>query len=133
MNTSVCVVHLQWDGPFTWSEKNALNGPSDYGVYQVYGCHSVYGVDTLLYIGKASDQTFAKRLGQEDYWMYHQDFRRLSVYVGRCSGWVAHARTKFGLIRSTVLRSCSSSHTGQRGMRGRRLTGMIHAYRSSTF
>jgi len=87
MNKPVIVLHLQWDGPFTWSEKDKLNGPGDYGVYQVYGCHSVYGVDTLLYIGKASDQRFAKRLGQEGHWIYHQDFQRLSVYVGRCSGW----------------------------------------------
>jgi len=87
MNKPGTVVHLQWDGPFTWGEKDKLNGPSHFGVYQVYGCHSVYGVDTLLYIGKASDQTFAKRLRQEEHWLYHQDFQRLSVYVGRCSGW----------------------------------------------
>ena len=82
-----CIVHLQWSGPLTWSQKNKLTGPTDYGVYQIYGCHSVYGVDTLLYIGKASQQTFAKRLKQEGDWIFHQDFERLTIYVGRCSGW----------------------------------------------
>jgi hypothetical protein len=81
------IVHLQWDGPFTWDGKDKLNSGIDYGVYQVYGCHSVYGVDTLLYIGKARDQTFATRLRQEEHWLYHQDFQRLSIYVGRCSSW----------------------------------------------
>jgi len=87
MDKSVTIIHLQWDGPFTWTTKDTLTGPTDYGIYQVYGCHSVYGVDTLLYIGKASDQTFAQRLRQEWQWREHQDFQRLSVYLGRCHGW----------------------------------------------
>jgi hypothetical protein len=87
MVTPVRTVHLQWDGPFSWQKKDELTGPSDYGVYQIYGCHAVYGVDTLLYIGKANRQTFAVRLNQECHWLFHQDFQRLSVYVGRCSGW----------------------------------------------
>ena len=36
---SSCVIHLQWSGPYTWTEKNKLNGPEDFGVYQIYGCH----------------------------------------------------------------------------------------------
>ena len=51
MNKPMTVVHLQWTGPFDWEKKDKLNSGTDYGVYQVYGCHSVYGVDTLLYIG----------------------------------------------------------------------------------
>lgn len=93
------IVHIQWAGPFSWEGKQKsdrplmhesvsnLNGPSDYGVYQVYGCHAIYGVDTLLYIGKASEQTFAVRLRQESDWVWHSDLQRLSVYVGRLSGW----------------------------------------------
>ena len=87
MNKPVTVAHLEWAGPFDWEKKDKLNGDTDYGVYQVYGCHSVYGVDTLLYIGKARDQTFAKRLRQEEHWEFHQDSGRLSIYVGRLSGW----------------------------------------------
>ncbi len=87
MGKPVTVVHLQWDGPCNWKEKDKLNGECDYGIYQVYGCHSVYGVDTLLYIGKASEQTFATRLSQEERWQYHQDAQRITFYVGRVSGW----------------------------------------------
>jgi hypothetical protein len=81
------IIHIQWEGPHTIKEKDRLNGPSDYGVYQVYGCHPVYGVDTLLYIGKACEQTFATRLNQEGQWITHQDSQRLSFYVGRLGDW----------------------------------------------
>jgi hypothetical protein len=81
------VVHLQWAGPYTWEEKDKLSNSEDFGVYQIYGCHSIYGVDVLLYIGKASSQTFAGRLSQQWHWLGHQDPQRITVYVGRCSGW----------------------------------------------
>lgn len=81
------VIHLQWYGPFTWTQKDELHGPEDYGLYQVYGCHFIYGVDVLLYIGKASRQTFAARLNQEGHWLGHQDSQKVSIYIGRCSGW----------------------------------------------
>jgi hypothetical protein len=80
-------VHLEWEGPKTWEEKDSLVSPIDYGIYQIYGCHPVHGADCLLYIGKACDQTFASRLKQEVDWMADADFGRLSIYVGRCSGW----------------------------------------------
>jgi hypothetical protein len=80
-------VHLQWDGPKAWQEKAKLKSTKDYGIYQIYGCHPVHGADCLLYIGKACDQPFAVRLKQEVDWMYDADFGRLSIYVGRCSGW----------------------------------------------
>lgn len=80
-------VHLQWDGPKTWEEKAKLNTAIDYGIYQIYGCHPVYGADCLLYIGKACDEPFAIRLKQEVDWMEDADFGRLNIYVGRCSGW----------------------------------------------
>ena len=81
------IVHLQWEGPFTWEGKNKLVNKSDYGIYQIYGCHPIYGSEVLLYIGKACKQTFADRLNQEWQWPHHQDAERISIYVGRCSGW----------------------------------------------
>ena len=79
------VIHLQWDGPFTLQEVQGMNDDYDYGVYQVYGSHPVYGSDVLLYIGKASEQTFSTRLRQE-YWHYNQDARNIRYYVGRLAG-----------------------------------------------
>jgi hypothetical protein len=81
------VIHLQWSGPFTWEEKDKLTGPEDYGVYQIYGCHPIYGSDVLIYVGQANKQTFSVRLNQERWWPAHHDFQRLSIYVGKCHGW----------------------------------------------
>ena len=41
----------------------------------------------MLYIGKASKQTFAKRLKQQTGWISHQDFGELKIYIGRLSGY----------------------------------------------
>ena len=79
------VIHLQWDGPFTLEEVQKMNADHDYGVYQVYGSHPVYGSDVLLYIGKAGAQTFSVRLQQES-WHYNQDAGNIRYYVGRLAG-----------------------------------------------
>jgi hypothetical protein len=60
------IFHLYWK-KYLWSEAvlenfNDFNTDRDFGIYQIYGDHPVYGDDTLLYIGKAAQQTFAKRL-----------------------------------------------------------------------
>ncbi len=80
------IIHIEWQGPFHWKEIKSLSAPSDRGIYQVYGCHPLYGADVLLYIGKTDNQTFARRLKQESFWQWHQDFGRLSLYVGRLAG-----------------------------------------------
>ena len=60
------VYHLYWE-KHSWSEVilnnfNDFDTDRDFGIYQVYGNHPVYGDDTLLYIGKAEQETFAKRM-----------------------------------------------------------------------
>jgi len=90
-------IRIEWDGPFnlfdigyneneerySLTEETTLNNEKvDYGVYQVYGCHPIYGNDVLLYIGKAERQTFARRLSQES-WEYNTDFKNIKFYVGR--------------------------------------------------
>ena len=80
------IIHIEWDGPYTIGQLPELkNEVSDYGVYQVYGAHPVYGSNVLLYIGKADEQTFGVRLKQED-WIYNQDSQRVKFYVGRLAG-----------------------------------------------
>ncbi len=82
------LIHIQWEGPLPYDEaKRLVDEHADYGVYQIYGAHPVYGSDVLLYIGRANSQTFGIRLRQE-YWNYHnQDAARVCVYVGRLSGY----------------------------------------------
>jgi len=96
-NIDICV---EWEGPFSLedigydensnkysiSKELPLNDDKkDYGIYQVYGYHPVYGNNVLLYIGKADDQTFAKRLSQEG-WAYNEDYKNIQIYVGRLFG-----------------------------------------------
>ena len=56
-------------------------------MYQIYGHHTVYGPGTLIYLGKAEEQTFGRRLGQHG-WL--KDFEMaegaVGVHVGRLAG-----------------------------------------------
>lgn len=81
-------IHVQWSGPYTYDVACALrNDNEDFGVYQIYGSHPVYGSDVLLYIGKAERQTFGVRLSQESWNFHNQDSSKLMVYVGRLAGY----------------------------------------------
>jgi hypothetical protein len=81
-------IHVQWDGPHTYDDAcNLQNDNQDFGVYQIYGAHPVYGSDVLIYIGKAEMQTFGKRLSQESWNFHNQDSSKLMVYVGRLAGY----------------------------------------------
>jgi len=90
-------IRIEWEGSYSLEDigynknedsysitKNTFlnDGNIDYGIYQVYGSHPVYGTDVLLYIGKAQKQTFAKRLSQEA-WEYNEDFQNIKFYIGR--------------------------------------------------
>lgn len=81
------IIHIDWSGPHTLKSVASLNGPSDYGIYQIYGRHLVYGSDVLLYIGRAVGQTFAARLAQEtEQWSNNSDAGRVEIYTGRLWG-----------------------------------------------
>jgi hypothetical protein len=80
-------VHVIWKGPYRHDKLAYLrNEDSDYGVYQVYGSHPVYGSDVLIYIGKAVQQTFGVRIPQSGWDEYNGDPDNLKVYVGRLAG-----------------------------------------------
>lgn len=78
-------IHIEWEGVFSLKDLKSgkLNDGKKYGIYQIYGCHPVYGNDVLLYIGKADAQTFNKRLTQEWWWEQNSDAKNLKIYVGR--------------------------------------------------
>lgn len=74
---------ISWQGPIPLKEINKYQSSNDYGIYQIYGHHPVYGNNVLLYIGKADDQTFGKRISQEENWEFNQDSDNVEVYIGR--------------------------------------------------
>ncbi|MCM3709184.1 hypothetical protein [Sporosarcina luteola] len=84
--TNVRLIHIEWEGPYSLqSLTDLMNEEMDYGIYQVYGRHPVYGSDVLLYIGKADLQTIGKRISQEGWWNTN-DSGRLLIYAGRLAG-----------------------------------------------
>lgn len=81
-------IHINWSGPYAYTDAIKLRSTSeDYGIYQVYGTHPVYGSDVLIYIGKADQQTFGVRLSQEAWQKTNSDSSNLTVYVGRLAGY----------------------------------------------
>jgi hypothetical protein len=72
--------------PYKLTEINTLmNEETDYGIYQIYGKHPVYGNDVLLYIGKSDRQTLGLRISQEN-WLDTNDSNNTKIYVGRLHG-----------------------------------------------
>ncbi len=81
------VIHIEWTGPHAPSELVNLCKSIDYGIYAIYGHHPVYGSDTLLYVGKAQDQTFGQRIRQEGWDKGSmEDPAHTEIYVGRLKG-----------------------------------------------
>ncbi|MCM3257028.1 hypothetical protein M3664_04435 [Paenibacillus lautus] len=79
-------VDMDWEGPFKLDELNRVdNNLKDYGIYQIYGFHPVYGSNVLMYIGLAARQTFCQRIKQEG-WEANKDYKNIEVYVGRLCG-----------------------------------------------
>lgn len=81
-------IFIDWDGPYSFDELDELEDPRvDYGLYQVYGAHPLYGEEVLLYLGQTGERTFGDKLNQERaYWEAEEEFQPLTVYVGRLMG-----------------------------------------------
>lgn len=79
-NMAMIDIEIEWEELTSATDIASKTGPNDYGIYQIYGKHPVHGY-TLLYVGKAEEQTFATRLKQHEYWLKHEEQPR--IYVGR--------------------------------------------------
>jgi len=101
-------IKIEWCGPFSPEEvikkmddagKLPDYGGEDYDLYQIYGKHILCGEDTLLYIGKAVEKTFAIR------------FRRHK----KC--WIVRKTLKFISVGSMTLKDILRKITGSHGER----------------
>lgn len=81
--TSPRLVRIEWDKAQSLDEalSSNLTTTEDYGLYQVYGNHVVFGPSSLLYVGRNTEQTFKNRLDQHRYWLKHE--QDVSIRVGR--------------------------------------------------
>ena len=76
------LVRIEWVGSFSLDYViDELNGKDDYGLYQIYGTHIVYGANVLLYIGKAEGLTFSQRFSQHSEWLSEEE--GVSIRIGR--------------------------------------------------
>jgi hypothetical protein len=103
-------IHIEWEGPFSYKDALTQKSEKDYGIYQIYGWHPVYGSDVLLYIGKADHQHFGVRLGQETWWPLMPDAQRTSVYLGRFAGVITPADKKWGSMITKAERLLIFAH-----------------------
>jgi hypothetical protein len=95
------IYKLNWSGPFDYKDikdrkhiekEFELLEPLDqakkakeidWGIYQIYGTHPIFGDNTLLYIGMTSDLGFAQRIDvhQREWILYEAD--DCKIYLGR--------------------------------------------------
>ena len=81
---------IEWKGPFTIDEVRGMkNLRNDYGLYQIYGEHIIFGKDSLLYIGR-TETTFRDRFFDQSYahwkdWIQYdiKDGKDVSIYIAR--------------------------------------------------
>jgi hypothetical protein len=58
-------------------------GENDCGIYQIYGNHPIYGSNSLLYIGIATDQSFSKRISaHKKDWLKDPDLGSVTIFLG---------------------------------------------------
>jgi hypothetical protein len=81
----VTVLDFQWEGPLTVEKAQTASEASDYGLYQIYGTHAVFGSDALLYIG-LSDRKLGIRLAEHyKNWIKWENCVT-AIYFGRMGG-----------------------------------------------
>lgn len=86
-------ITIEWDGPFgvndVINKMNRAGAPpiwdgEDYGLYQIYGEHTLCKKNTLLYIGITTVRTFSQRFMEHKSWL-EQDQKEedVEIYLGR--------------------------------------------------
>lgn len=86
-------IYVDWSGPYTYEDiienntekinnKKFSVKPTDFGLYQIYGSHPIYGDNVLIYIGK-TEKEFMKRLKGRSVIEYNQDTYNIQIYLGK--------------------------------------------------
>ena len=86
-------IYVDWSGPYTYEDvvnynenkietKKFAVKPTDFGLYQIYGAHPIYGDNVLIYIGK-TEQKFMERLNGRSVIEYNQDRDNVQIYLGK--------------------------------------------------
>jgi hypothetical protein len=78
---SVTVLDLVWSGPHQLADLVVFKEAEDYGIYQIYGTHTVNGPDNLLYLGMAQGRSFSEATPEKEWIAWEAG--RLDFYLGR--------------------------------------------------
>lgn len=73
------LINIIWEGPLT---EDQARGRKEGGFYAIYGPHNVYGVSTLLYIGKSDRGDIGARI-KEHKWGQNERGTEIQFYIGR--------------------------------------------------
>ena len=75
---------VKWEGPFTVEAVLKMQDADDFGLYQIYGRHVVFGPEKLLYIGR-TEQSFGERFQSHwDQWLWDDQYESdISIRLGR--------------------------------------------------
>lgn len=86
-------IKIEWEGPLKVDEvinkmtragAHPLWDGEDYGLYQIYGEHTLRGKNTLLYIGITHERTFSQRFREHKSWLAKdQKDEDVQIYLGR--------------------------------------------------
>ena len=114
------IIEINWSGPFKVDNiSENYNKDYDYGIYQIYGTHNIYGASTLLYIGKAQSRTFSERFADHKEWVEWEP-ASVDVYLGRLGGIDKMTESKWGLWDNQIERAeklliyhCAPSYNSQ--------------------
>ena len=79
-------VTVEWEGSLSIDEVLELdNAGEDFGIYQIYGTHIIFGKKSLLYIGQTykreTVRTFSQRFYEHVGWLKEEEDVR--IHVGR--------------------------------------------------
>ena len=75
-------VRVEWEGPLTIDEVLELGDRNrDFGLYQIYGRHIIFGLNSLLYVGK-TNETFSQRF-RSGHLAWLADEESVFIHVGR--------------------------------------------------
>ncbi len=80
------LINILWTGPHLFEKMPEFVHDIDFGIYQIYGSHPVYGSDVLLYIGRSQGGSFGWRVPQHEHWIDNHDDGRMRVHLGRLAG-----------------------------------------------
>jgi hypothetical protein len=87
MQNGPTIIHIVWSDPLPYEKApDFVCDISDFGIYQIYGTHPIYGKDVLLYIGRAMGGSFGWEIPRKESKLINPKVEGVRVHLGRLAG-----------------------------------------------